>query len=163
MSAAVAWEAVSAVATSVAALGVIFAFWQVWLTRRIAQMQFEDGMAKEYRELCTKIPAAVFLTKELTDAEYDETFDEFYRYIDLSNEQVSLRKRGRIGKVVWKSWCEGIEYNLHLPAFQRAWSEIKTGTSSFKELRTLEENGFASDPKQWSRLVGGASKERSAK
>lgn len=149
MPASIQWDAVSAVATSVAAIGVVFAFWQVWLTRRIAQMQFEDGLAKEYRELCTRIPAAVFLNRELTEDQYYETFDEFYRYIDLSNEQVSLRRRGRIGRIVWNSWREGIKYNLALPAFHRAWQEMKTGTSSFKELRMLESDGFLVDPKRW--------------
>jgi hypothetical protein len=148
-STSVSWEAVSAIATSVAALGVAFALWQIWLTRSIAQLQFEDALAREYRELCTTIPATVFLRGEFTEEEYRDSFDEFYRYIDLSNEQVSLRQRGRISKEVWSSWCIGIEQNLALPAFARAWREVKEKTQSFKELRALEKDGFKSDPRCW--------------
>jgi len=143
------WDAVSAIATSVAAIGVLFAFWQIWVTRSIAQLQFEDALAREYRDLCTTIPAEVFLRGELTDDQYRKTFDEFYRYIDLSNEQVSLRKRGRISRAVWDSWCAGIQYNLALPAFSKAWGEVKARTPSFQELRDLEALSFKGDPKCW--------------
>ena len=127
----------------------MLALWQLWLTRAVAQLQFEDAMAREYRELCTTIPANVFLRGEISEDQSRETFDEFYRYIDLSNEQVSLRQSGRIGKRTWKNWCSGIQQNLDLPAFKRAWEEIKAKTTSFKELRRLEESRFTSDPKQW--------------
>ena len=144
------WDAVSAIATSVAALGVLLAFWQVWLSRSIAQLQFEDALAREYRELCTTIPAQVFLRRDLSDEDYQRTFDEFYRYIDLSNEQASLRQRGRISKAVWESWCEGIKHNLSLPPFARAWGEVKEAANgSFQELRALEAAGFKGDPKRW--------------
>lgn len=149
------WEAVSAIATSFAALCVVLAFWQILLTRRIAQLQFEDSLAKEYRDLCTTIPSAVFLKKPFTNKQYKDSFDEFYRYIDLSNEQVSLRQRGRISKEVWNNWCIGIEYNLRLPAFARAWSEIKIETDSFQELRQLESYDFNRDPRCWPRWRSG--------
>jgi hypothetical protein len=150
-SSSISWEAVSAIATSVAALGVLLALWQIWLTRSVAQLQFEDSLAREYRELCTTIPASVFLREAFTDEQYKNTFDEFYRYIDLSNEQASLRHRGRISKEVWKNWCSGIEINLGLPAFARAWTEVKTKTSSFNELRAVEASGFKVDPREWPR------------
>jgi hypothetical protein len=144
------WEAVSAVATSFAAFGVFLAFWQVWLSRSIAQLQFEDSLAREYRDLCTVIPAAVFLRQAISEEDYRKTFDEFYRYIDLSNEQVSLRQRGRISKAVWKSWCEGIRCNLKLTPFARAWDEVKNAApESFQELRQLEKDGFSGDPRRW--------------
>lgn len=132
-----------------AALGVVLAFWQIWLTRSVAQLQFEDALAREYRDLCTTIPSVVFLKGEFTEDQYNDSFDEFYRYIDLSNEQVSLRQRGRISKDVWSSWCTGIEQNLALPAFARAWHEVKEKTQSFKELRALEAAKFKVDPKCW--------------
>ncbi|HEX8979270.1 MAG TPA: hypothetical protein VF811_06130 [Parasulfuritortus sp.] len=148
-SSTIPWDAVSAIATSVAALGVVFALWQIRLTRSIAQLQFEDALAREYRDLCTTIPAAVFLNGPFTEDDYQNSFDEFYRYIDLSNEQISLRQRGRISKDVWSSWCIGIEQNLALPAFARAWQEVKERTQSFNELRALEAEGFKADPKCW--------------
>jgi hypothetical protein len=139
----------SAVATSIAAVGVWYARSQLRTSRDIAQLQFEDALTKEYRELVSSIPTEALLGEPLNEAEYQDSFDEFYRYVDLSNEQVSLRQRGRINAEVWNIWREGIEANLSLPAFNRAWSEIKTRSNSFKELRRLEAERFESDPKEW--------------
>jgi hypothetical protein len=142
-------EWVSAIASTVAAVGVIFAFGQLRVSKDIAQLQFEDGLAKEYRELASRIPTKALLGQPLSEDEYEESFDEFYRYVDLSNEQVSLRKRGRIGEGVWQYWCSGIQANLALPPFRRAWSEIQDQCSSFQELRRLEAEEFKLDPKCW--------------
>jgi hypothetical protein len=99
--------------------------------------------------LASRIPTKVFFGSPLSDAEQHQSRDEFFRYIDLSNEQVVLRMRGRISQRVWESWCAGIEYNLGLPAFERAWSEIKERTRSFDELRALERSGFSVHPRHW--------------
>lgn len=143
------WNAVSALANSVMAFGVIFVLWQLRLTKNIAQLQFEDGLAREYRELASRIPTKAFLGASLSELQYKEAFDEFFRYIDLTNEQISLRERGRISKKVWVYWCSGIQANFHLPSFARAWAEVKARTQSFQELRRLESEGFASDPRAW--------------
>ncbi len=87
--------------------------------------------------------------ERLNDDEYEEAFDELYRYVDLTNEQISLRSRGRITSDVWKSWLAGIEANLNLPAFAQAWTEIKTRSKGFEELRRLERENFKRDPKNW--------------
>jgi hypothetical protein len=140
---------VSAVATSIAAVGVWYARRQLRTSREIAQLQFEDALTKEYRELASSIPTGALLGESLNEAEYQDSFDEFFRYMDLSNEQVSLRQRGRINADVWSIWREGIQANLALPAFERAWSEIKARSNTFKELRRLESEGFQTDPKEW--------------
>jgi len=144
-------EWVSAVASTVAAVGVIFAFGQLRVSKNIAQLQFEDGLAKEYRELTNRIPTKALLGAELSEAEYQSSFDEFFRYIDLSNEQVSLRQRGRISSVVWQYWSAGIQANLALPPFKRAWSEIESKCDSFQELRRLQAERFKRDPNTWER------------
>lgn len=142
-------EWISAIASTVAAAGVFFAFGQLRVSKDIAQLQFEDSLAKEYRELAGRIPTKALLGQPLSEDEYQSSFDEFYRYVDLSNEQVSLRQRGRIGEVVWQYWCSGIRANLALPSFKRAWSEIQGQSDSFQELRRLESEGFKVDPKSW--------------
>lgn len=142
-------EWVSAIASTVAAIGVVFAFSQLRISRNIAQLQFEDGLAKEYRELASRIPTKALLGAELSADEYERAFDELFRYIDLSNEQVSLRQRGRISAVIWQYWCAGIRANLALPSFWRAWSEIQEKCGSFNELRRLEIEDFNSDPYTW--------------
>ena len=132
------WNAVSAIANAITAVGVFAALWQLRVTKVIAQLQFEDALAKEYRDLAARIPTKVFFRAHLTEMEYKGTRDEFYRYVDLTNAQISLRLQGRIGQRVWESWCEGIRFNLNLPAFAKAWGEIKDRTASFQELRALE-------------------------
>jgi hypothetical protein len=134
---------ISAVANCVMAVGVFLVMWQIRLSKRMATTQFEDGMAKEYRELAAKIPTKALLGEDLTEDEYKETFDEFYHYIDLSNEEAFLWKRKRVTKATWNFWLEGIKWNLSRAAFKRAWMEIKEkDKESFQELRALEENGF---------------------
>jgi len=142
-------EWTSAIASTVAAIGVFFAFGQLRVSKNIAQLQFEDGLAKEYRELASRIPTKALLGQALPDNEYDEAFDEFYRYIDLSNEQVSLRQRGRIGSAVWTYWSSGIKTNLALPSFSRAWLDIQNQSTTFQELRRLVAEEFNVDPKSW--------------
>jgi hypothetical protein len=137
---------ISAIANCVMAAGVLFVLYQIWLTKKLATTQFEDSMAKEYRELAAKIPTKAFLGEALTDEEHKETFDEFFHYIDLSNEEVFLWKRGRISDETWEYWLDGIKSNLSTPAFQKAWGEIKEkAKDSFQELRDLEQSGFV-DP-----------------
>ena len=138
----------SALATSVAAGGVLFAYRQISLTREIAQVQFEDGFAREYRQLVASLPSKALLGSELTEEEYYKSFDEFFRYIDLSNEKIGLREQGRISDAVWINWRDGIKYNLSLPAFARAWSEIREKSESFEGLRALESSSFCQDPKK---------------
>lgn len=147
MSCIIEW--VSAVATAITAIGVVFAFQQLRVSKKIAQAQFEDGLAKEYRDLASSIPTKALLGEILSETDYADSFDEMYRYVDLTNEQVSLRQRGRITKNVWWFWLSGIKSNLRLPAFHRAWTEIKSKTDSFAELRRLEDENFATDPYKW--------------
>lgn len=143
------WNVVSALANVFMACGVFLAYRQLLTTKRIAQMQFEDGLAKEYRDLAARIPTKVFYGVNLSDEQFKLNRDEFFHYIDLCNEQVSLRERNRISSGVWRSWRDGIKYNLGMPAFARAWAEIKMSTESFAELRRLERSGFCADPLSW--------------
>jgi hypothetical protein len=140
---------VSALATCVAAAGVWFAHKQLHTSRQIAQLQFEDALAKEYRDLVNRLPTKALLGDPLDHDEYPKSFDELFRYVDLSNEQVNLRQRGRISREVWQQWCQGIEVNLKLPAFARAWADIKGRSQSFEELRRLEREHFKTDPNTW--------------
>ena len=143
-------EWISCIATVITAGGIVFAFQQLRLSKEIAQTQFEDGLTKEYRNILCKVPAKALLAEELSEEDYAKAFDALYRYVDLSNEQASLRQRERIGDDVWRFWCDGIKSNLALPAFRRAWSEIKTKRKDlFEELRQLENEDFNSDPKEW--------------
>ena len=141
---------ISSIANCVMAVGVFLVLWQIRLSKKLATTGFEDSMAKEYRELAAKIPTKALLGEDLTQEEYEKTFDDFYHYIDLSNEEVFLRQKDRISKECWTYWCDGIRSNLSRPAFKRAWEEIKSRASdSFNELRRLEASDFKDDPCSW--------------
>jgi hypothetical protein len=142
-------EWVTAIATTIVAFGVFFAFQQLCTSKKIAQAQFEDRLAKEYRDLASGIPVKAMLGENLSETEYQKSFDDLFRYIDLTNEQVSLRQRRRITKEVWQYWLDGIKANLRLPAFDRAWTDIKVKSNSFEELRRLEKEDFEIDPAKW--------------
>lgn len=142
-------SAISALAAYVAAVGVWYARHQLKTSREIAQLQFEDALGKEYRELAGELSKKALMGEVLSDTEYEEAFDDLYRYVDLTNEQVSLRARGRITPDAWQSWVEGIQANLELSAFARAWVEIKSRSSGFCELRRLEQETFMNDPMNW--------------
>lgn len=143
-------DVVSAVAASISALAVILAMLQLRTTKAINQLEFEDGLNKEYRDLVARIPTKALLGSGLSPQEYQDAFDELYRYVDLCNQQVFLRRQKRISADVWGQWCAGIQYNLEsMQTFKRAWSDIKSRCDSFKELRKLEENKFKDDPAQW--------------
>lgn len=147
-------EWISALAAVVSAIGVIFVWHQLQETKKIAQDHFEDSLEKEYRDLAARIPTDALIGGELSPRQYKAAFDELFRYFDLSNKQVMLRKQGRIGNLTWKNWLSGIKFNLSLPAFKMAWNDVKRKTESqksefFSELRKLEETNFHCDPKDW--------------
>lgn len=147
-----AGSVISAAAACVAAVGVWYARHQLKTSRDLAQLSFEDALAKEYRELAGQLSKKALMGEVLGEAEYKDAFDELYRYIDLTNEQISLRARGRITSEVWFSWSAGIKSNLAQPGFARAWTEIKAVSSSFEELRRFEKEAFCIDPEEWRRL-----------
>jgi hypothetical protein len=145
-------EKISYLAT---AAGVIFAAWQIWLSRKQAQTAFEDAMAKEYRDLAATIPTKAFLGEDLTDEEIEKGLDEFYHYFDLCNGQIFLRQTGRIGTKTWIFWSDGMHSNMQRPAFKKAWQSISSrANGDFAELRQLMQ-GYQLDPKskKWKQLL----------
>ena len=141
---------IGVIASVATAVGVFLAFRQLRLTKQQAITSFEDSISREYRELATRIPTKALLGEPLSDAEHEAALDEFYKYIDLSNEQTFLRQRGRVSLETWGFWCDGIKSNLCRPAFKRAWDEIsQKADGDFSELRRLIKSDYKEDPKQW--------------
>jgi hypothetical protein len=109
-------------------------------------------LAREYREIAHSLPAKALLGESLTLEEQASALDEFYHYIDLSNEQAFLRYQGRVTRSTWRNWSEGMRVLLQRPAFAVAWRHIKLkAPSSFQELRLLEASAFSADPRSWRR------------
>ena len=140
----------TAISSVVTAIGVGIAASQLIASQRQSITQFEDALNREYREIIQKIPIKALLGEELSEQEYQKSLDNFYYYIDLTNEQIFLRKKRRVRKSTWQNWCDGIHSNLSRPAFYRAWEEIKRRSDrNFQELRMLEERNYMSDPAKW--------------
>jgi hypothetical protein len=138
------------VANAATAIAVFFAAVELRLGKQQAVIEFEDNLAREYRELVRQLPAEALLGKALSEQEISSCLSTFIHYINLSNEQVFLRKTGRITDATWRNWCEGIRTNLSRPGFACAWAIIKENAScSFGELKRLEASGFQEDPRQW--------------
>ena len=142
-------DVVTGIANVVVAVGVWYARDQLKSTREIAQLQFEDSLGREYRELANRLSPHALLGHDLDELKYEEAFDELFHYVDLSNEQIRLRQCGRVSKEVWDAWADGIRTNMELPAFARAWEEIKAKSSSFQELRRFLSDSSLDDPRHW--------------
>lgn len=85
------------------AIGVIFAAWQLKMTKRSAVSAFEDSLAREYRDIVSGLPADVMLGKDCTDDDTrgrEHVRRQLLRYLDLSNYQAFLRREGRISRRV---------------------------------------------------------------
>ena len=128
-------------------LGIVgFTGWQVLILRRQSQAQFEDSLAREYRELMNKIPIKAWLGEKLSAKEHKENLHNFYYYFHLSNQQILYFKRKRIKTEIWRNIVLGIKGNLELPAFAEAWEEIesKSQKTRFGYLKQLIESDFDS-------------------
>ncbi|HMI99526.1 MAG TPA: hypothetical protein VK488_06825 [Gaiellaceae bacterium] len=104
-----------------------------------ARTTFEDDLCREYRSILAELPAESFFTDGALPPDR-ETLRVFYRYVDLSNEQLFLGRSKRVRESTLDEWCAGIRGNLEsLPAFQSAWAEIATRVPPdfFKELKAL--------------------------
>lgn len=142
-------EQLSFAGTIITSISVIMAYFQLKSTKETSITQFENQLFSEYRKIIEKMPSSVLLGKELSDHEITDLADEFYMYIDFTNEQITLRMAGKITQNTWENWRDGIKSNLLMPSFKKSWINIKESTSSFQELRRLENEGFMSDPITW--------------
>lgn len=146
------WNILSSIATSVGsvatAVGVIFGAWQIRLSKKQSQAQFEDGLDQQYRVLTMELPVDVLIGKTPRQEDKSKVRELVFNYLDLTNEQVYLRAKGRISTYTWQSWCSGIKGHLERPAFADVFAEVKTD-SSFTYLERLAATNFESDPLSW--------------
>jgi hypothetical protein len=133
-------------------VAVVVAVWQLWASRVQARTDFEDDLAREYRDLAQQLPVKAMLGERLKGEAFEDALPAFYRYMDLSNQQAFLRQNGRVSRSAWRNWADGMRANLSRPSFQDAWEHIGSRTDgTFEELRRLIDSSFVDDPKQWPR------------
>lgn len=113
--------------------------------------EFEDHLTDRYRDIIYQTPTEALLRN--TDADTDEYAGElkdYYRYIDLTNEEIFLRQEGRVSKSTWENWKAGIETHLDRPDFENAWEELQArAPNSFNELRNFEGDCLPDNPRYW--------------
>ena len=88
-----AFEIIQSLASVATAIGVGVAAWQLLLSKRQAQSQFEDTFAEQYRRIIEMLPLGALLGQSLTEQEVNGSLRTFYNYFDLSNEQAFLVAR----------------------------------------------------------------------
>ena len=139
-----------AVSSAVTAVGVFLAWWQIRAAKQLSRTQFEDTLAQQYREIIKDIPVKALLGEPLSAGEQEAALPFFYRYIDLTNDQIFLRQHGRVSAAAWENWRDGIGTLMSMPAFAEAWQQIRDRpTTKFDELRRLERAKYQDDPRDW--------------
>lgn len=140
------WDLIIPAATPVS---VLFLVYQLWQRKKQFTTEFEDKLTSDYRDIVYEIPVDALLDDSDIEG-YEGELKDYYRYIDLSNDQVFLRQEGRISKSTWENWRVGIENNMNRDDFERAWSDIKhRSPNSFNELRKLRDPNTRNDPLYW--------------
>jgi len=141
------WNSIVSIFT---AIGVLLAAFQLRVSSKIAQSEFEDSIDQQFRELAKGIPVDALIGKEVSAEKKELTRELIYNYLDLCNEQTFLRKNNRVRKGTWRDWCLGIESNLKKVEFNNVWAEIKReAPTTFSFLEQLEKSDFKQDPAKW--------------
>jgi hypothetical protein len=142
----VPWDTLVAIATPVS---VFVLAYQLWQRKKQFTTEFEDKLTSDYRDIVYEIPVDALLDDSDSEG-YEGCLKDYYRYIDLSNDQVFLRQEGRISKSTWENWRAGIETNMGRDDFEEAWNEIEEkAPDSFNELRKLKDPNKPDDPLYW--------------
>lgn len=123
---------------------------QIWKNTLQSKTTFENSLSKEYREIIRAIPYNSLIGATLTDEEKDKAFNELYNYMDFCNQQIFLRKNGRIRKSTWLNWQSGMKLNFTLPIFKEVSQKVFDELSEiFEELRRVKDTNFDTDPEDW--------------
>ncbi|HKO62818.1 MAG TPA: hypothetical protein VJV03_16760 [Pyrinomonadaceae bacterium] len=132
------FEIIQSATSILTTLGVGIAAYQLFLTKRGAQSDFEDSFSEQYRSIVADLPLKALLGQSLTDQEIEASLRTFYNYFDLCNEQAFLAARGRLDSKTWANWREGIEQQMRRPAFVEAWRRLRPQLDgSFDDFRAL--------------------------
>lgn len=146
-------------------IGFILTLHELKQQERVQKTQLENRLNEEYRENWREVDSELLLNPDYHESAVDGQLDlteseanAIYSYVDLTNQQIFLRRRGRIRKSRWKDWEQGIQTLIQHPPINAEWKRIKEKTDTevgrdFDELRRLESPGedFDTDPYYWDR------------
>jgi hypothetical protein len=97
------WNMITSIATAIA---VFIAAWQLRETRKLSESAFEDSFDEKYRQLAFSIPVDALLSKKVDKDKIEIAREGVYNYLDLSNEQIYLRKKKRVSYERWIEWSK---------------------------------------------------------
>ena len=141
------WNMVTSVAT---AIGVGIAAWQLWESRKLSASAFEDSFDEKYRQLAYSIPVEALLSKKVGLSKRSIAREWVYNYLDLSNEQVYLRKKHRVSYDRWIEWSKWMQQHLKRPFFKEVLEEVEQDSlETFSYLERLINEDFKTDPAKW--------------
>jgi len=66
------------IASSATAVAVFLAWWQLRQSKNQATTDFEDTLAREYREISRKLPLSALLGKSISDEEMQKSLPSFF-------------------------------------------------------------------------------------
>jgi len=131
------FNGITAVATAV---GVILVFVQLLSNNKIERTKFENELVIRYIAITNEITFNVMYLKPCTE-KFEEIIGEklhgFYKYFDLSNQELFLMADDRVSEETWVEWESGIIDLLKLKSFQYAWNRISSTVpdNTFTQLR----------------------------
>lgn len=132
------------------AFGVVIAIYQVWRNIEQSKTAFEDSLSKEYREIIRSIPYSALIGEQITEDDQEHEFNKVYNYMDFCNEQIFLRKNGRVRENTWIDWQNGMKINFSLPIFEETSKKVFDKLPDiFHELRMVKDKNFDTDPNKW--------------
>lgn len=83
---------------------VLVLAYQLWQRKKQFTTEFEDKLTSDYRDIIYEIPVDALLGNSDSE-DYQDGLEDYYRYIDLTNDQISLDRKeesanllGRIGR-----------------------------------------------------------------
>ncbi|KQC08027.1 MAG: hypothetical protein APR54_05160 [Candidatus Cloacimonas sp. SDB] len=152
-------ELIQTIAATATAIGIFIAVIQLIYSYGHSITRFEDEVSKEYREIIKPIPTEAILGEELSDDEFKKHLESIFSYIDLSNEEIFLRQRGRVSRKTWDYWRSGILSNMKKPVFKKAWDIIIEANKKHPDNKTfaeleylLEPENVQKDPRKWGKV-----------
>lgn len=134
-------DSLSDISSIATAVGVLVGAYHLTVYQRQARTDFEDAVAKEFRDLLQALPADAYLGKPLHPDVMTAHLNVFIRYFDLCNNQVFYWQQRRVTAACWINWQDGICGLMKKPAFRQAWEHMMTAgaytTEDFIGLREL--------------------------
>jgi hypothetical protein len=122
------WIVAFAALAACAGVGIVLI--QLRSLARQARLQHFADYATRHQSIVLGLPedlnAPGLALAERPD--YERTMQRMRAYFDLSFEKWYLARRHQIDPDIWRIWKGGITATLAKPAFQQAWSIIKSDT-----------------------------------